>query len=178
MPHLCRLHPRSVRLAVTVLSRHSKLFRRTTVNAGFTLVEAMMSVTLIAILSLMASAGYAKYTAAAKNTAAIADIGKILLTINRYRMNNDGAAPKSLADIRMDTMRDPWGNEYRYLDFAGVKGNGGKRKDRNLVPINSDFDLYSVGPDGNTAGPLTAKASQDDIIMANNGKFIGPASKY
>lgn len=34
---------------------------------------------------------------------------------------------------------------------------GGARKDRFLVPINSDFDLYSMGKDGQSVGPLTAR---------------------
>jgi general secretion pathway protein G len=52
------------------------------------------------------------------------------------------------------------------------------RKDRNLVPINTDFDLYSMGPDGASAAPLTAAASQDDVVRANNGSFIGQAKDY
>lgn len=67
---------------------------------------------------------------------------------------------------------------------GGGAGSGGSgaigqaRKDRNLVPINSDFDLYSVGRDGQTAPALTAKVSQDDIVRANNGGFVGLASDY
>ena len=52
------------------------------------------------------------------------------------------------------------------------------RKDHNLVPLNTDFDLYSMGPDGESASPLTAKASRDDIIRANNGSYIGTATNY
>jgi general secretion pathway protein G len=62
--------------------------------------------------------------------------------------------------------------------MSTVKGNGKKRKDRNLVPLNSDYDLYSQGPDGNSVSPLTAAASQDDIIRANNGGFVGKAEDY
>jgi general secretion pathway protein G len=52
------------------------------------------------------------------------------------------------------------------------------RKDRFLVPLNYDFDLYSVGEDGQTSAPLTADISYDDIVRANNGRFIDLASKY
>lgn len=52
------------------------------------------------------------------------------------------------------------------------------RKDKNLHPINSDYDLYSVGHDGESVEPLTAKKSHDDIIRANNGDFIGYAENY
>ncbi len=52
------------------------------------------------------------------------------------------------------------------------------RKDRFLVPINTDFDLYSMGRDGKSTPPLTAAASRDDIIRANGGAYIGPAKGY
>ncbi len=52
------------------------------------------------------------------------------------------------------------------------------RKDRFLVPLNSDFDLYSKGPDRKSVPPLTAEASRDDIIRANDGGYIGLASEY
>ena len=52
------------------------------------------------------------------------------------------------------------------------------RKDRFLVPINTNFDLYSMGPDGKSVPPLTAQASQDDIIWASDGEYIGPAAQY
>lgn len=57
-------------------------------------------------------------------------------------------------------------------------GIGGARKDRFLVPINSDFDLYSMGKDGESVGPLTAKKSHDDVIRANDGGFYGLAANF
>ena len=47
-----------------------------------------------------------------------------------------------------------------------------------MVPVNSDFDLYSMGPDGDSRAPFTAKASRDDIVRASNGGFIGPVSEF
>jgi len=55
---------------------------------------------------------------------------------------------------------------------------GHARKDRFLVPINSDFDLYSMGKDGQSVGPLTAQKSHDDIIRANDGGYYGLASNF
>jgi general secretion pathway protein G len=46
------------------------------------------------------------------------------------------------------------------------------------VPVNSDFDLYSMGPDGQSKPPFTAAASRDDIVRASNGGFIGPVSDF
>lgn len=62
------------------------------------------------------------------------------------------------------------------------EGNAGgaiqPRKDRFLVPINSDYDLYSMGADGRSVAPLTASMSRDDIIRANDGAFVGLAEDY
>ena len=52
------------------------------------------------------------------------------------------------------------------------------RKDRFLVPINSDYDLYSMGKDRESIAPLTAKKSHDDIVRANDGAFVGLASDF
>jgi general secretion pathway protein G len=46
------------------------------------------------------------------------------------------------------------------------------------VPIKSDNDLWSSGKDGKSVSPLTAKDSRDDILRANNGRFIGLASDF
>ncbi len=80
----------------------------------------------------------------------------------------------------LTTPRDPWGNPFQYLKIEGrnTKGVGKLRKDRGLVPVNSDFDLYSKGRDGKSQSPFTSKASQDDIVRANNGRFIGLVSDY
>jgi general secretion pathway protein G len=64
------------------------------------------------------------------------------------------------------------------LPLTTPAAKGQARKDHSLVPLNSDYDLYSTGPDGATASPLTAQASRDDILRANNGRFVGPASMY
>jgi general secretion pathway protein G len=72
---------------------------------------------------------------------------------------------------------DPWGRPYRYLELSAANP-GDVRRDKNLVPINTDFDLYSVGKDGETVTPLTAQKSRDDVVRANNGAFIGLAENY
>ncbi len=54
----------------------------------------------------------------------------------------------------------------------------GARRDRFLVPINTYYDLYSVGKDGASVAPLTAGPSKDDIVRANDGGFIGLGRLY
>jgi general secretion pathway protein G len=75
---------------------------------------------------------------------------------------------------------DPWGRAYQYLNFsAPIAGIQSKiRKDHNLHPLNSEFDLYSMGADGTSAAALTVKVSQDDVIWARDGSFIGLASDF
>jgi len=76
-------------------------------------------------------------------------------------------------------MLDPWGNNYQYLAIEdNVKAKGNERADKNLVPINSDFDLYSNGKDGVTSRQLTSQNARDDVVRANDGRYYGLASNY
>lgn len=52
------------------------------------------------------------------------------------------------------------------------------RRDSNLFPLNSDFDLYSLGPDGKTCSRISIGAGLDDVIRANDGLYYGLASEY
>ncbi len=146
-------------------------------HRGFSLLELMLATGALATLVALGASGFSSYYDRAKDSAAEGDITRIEAAIELYRTANN-QLPNSLADINMDTVTDPWGRPYQYLNFTGLKGKGPMRKDRNLVPINSDYDLYSVGKDGASVPPLTAPVSQDDIVRANNGGFIGLASDY
>ena len=61
---------------------------------------------------------------------------------------------------------------------GGNASKGKPRKERFLHPINSDYDLYSMGKDGESVEPLTAKKSHDDVIRANDGSFVGLAVEF
>jgi general secretion pathway protein G len=152
--------------------------RRQKNPGGFTLLDLTFAIACAAVLVGIAVPSYMRYVARARTAAAVADIGKIHLAVDSYRISNNDAPPPDLASIGMAAMLDPWGRPYVYLSFNGLKGKGAMRKDKNLVPINTEYDLYSVGPDGASVPPLTAKPSRDDIVMANDGGFIGPASDY
>lgn len=133
---------------------------------------------MVAIIGILSALGVPKYHDAidrAKVAKAIGDLRAIAIDLNGL-----DSLPPSLASIGRGTLLDPWGHPYVYYPFpTGKKGPPpGARKDRFLVPINSMFDLYSVGKDGNSVAPLTAKASRDDVIMANDGGFYGLASNY
>lgn len=85
--------------------------------------------------------------------------------------------PTSFADLPSATKIDPWGHPYVYYNIA-ANGKGGARKDHALNPLNTDYDMYSVGPDGKSKAQITQKDSVDDIIRASNGDYVGPASGF
>jgi general secretion pathway protein G len=151
-------------------------------TGGFTLLELMIVVAIVGILATIAIPSYQKYIEKSKETTAISDIGTIAWKLKAIMMEDPTALPPDLATINFGNILpliDPWGNPYLYLPLYGRPGNlNNARKDHNLHPINSDFDLYSMGPDGQSNKPLTSQKSRDDIIRANDGAFIGKASTY
>ena len=144
---------------------------------GFTLIELMIVMAIIMTLSAIATVNVMAALNQAKVAKAVGDVHALGTDIQMYFLSNS-QYPNTLSDVGMGNFNDPWGNPYQYLNFATVKGKGKMRKDRFLVPINTYFDLYSMGADGKSVAPLTAQASQDDIIWANDGDFVGPASQY
>lgn len=148
-------------------------------RSGFTLLELMFSVCVCTLLVAIAVPTYSGLVSRQKTTRAIADIARISILIERYRTTHGGDAPLALDELGA-IPQDPWGRDYQYLSFdADIPGIKGLiRKDHNLHPLNSQFDLYSLGPDGESRPPLTAKASRDDIVFGRDGGFIGPASEF
>jgi general secretion pathway protein G len=146
---------------------------------GFTLIEIMIVVAIIGTLSAMAVPNYLKYKEMGKIVVAQTDIRIIEKQISIYAIDT-GELPDSLNDLSNSNRIDPWINPYQYLRIDGgdVKGKGKFRKDHFMVPVNTDYDLYSMGKDGKSQSPFTAKASQDDVVRVNNGGFVGLVSDY
>jgi len=136
----------------------------------------MIALAIIGVLIAFGVSAYGPRREGMRVKQAILDIQALQFKIEQEKLEF-GSAPASL-ELLADGLVDPWGNPYQYLSFVDNKGNREVRKDKNLVPINSDYDLYSMGADGDTQSPLTAKVSQDDVIRANNGAFIGLAKDY
>ncbi len=161
-------------MAIAANSTHQARPNRRT---GFTLIELMLVLAIIATLAVMGIPRLYGAVESARIARAISDLRTIETELTPY--DSPGKLPASLAAIGRGNLLDPWGHPYKYLPFPpGQRPPASARKDRFLVPINSTYDLYSMGPDGQTAPPLTSKLGSDDVVRANDGSFIGPASRY
>ena len=150
--------------------------RRRVRARAFTLVEVLAAMTIVGLLMGLAVPQFTEFVERARVVKAIGDLRALVVEIA-----SADSIPASLAGIGRDGMLDPWGRPYVFMKFPPVKGGGhpkGARKDRFLVPINSEYDLYSSGKDGASHAALTPKVSQDDVIVANDGGFVGLAKNY
>jgi general secretion pathway protein G len=175
-------------------------------GAGFTLIELVITFAVAAALATVAIVHYFGYVEKARVARAVAEIESISRAIDALLTDEEAELPDTLADVEADHMLDPWGNPYRYLKIAGGlppgmagsppalpavaappgggPGGGGQpviaqaRKDQFLVPINSDYDLYSMGADGRSKPNLNSQESRDDVIRARDGAYVGLAEFF
>ena len=148
-------------------------------RSGFTIIELLVAIAVLAALAAIAVPSYQNYRNKALVAQAVSDIKSLDVLITQYYADN-AQFPDSLADIGKAGMLDPWKKPYQYLRLSPLDpGKSGQvRKDKNLVPINADFDLYSKGKDGASSPPLTAQASRDDIVRGSNGRFVGLGADF
>jgi len=137
----------------------------------------MLVLAIIGVLMGIAIPKYQDYRERIKQAQAIQDIRVIQILVKSYA-EDSGSYPASLATVGNGGKLDPWGRPYVYLDLTSPKNMGKARKDRRLFPLNSDFDLYSLGKDGVSAAPIGSAVSLDDVIRAAGGGFIGLAKRY
>ena len=150
--------------------------RREIVQAGFTILELLLVTVIIGTLSTMAAPRLDRARTLAQIAATGTNIRIIEAELSIY-IESNFAPPETLAAIGRSSLRDPWGNLFVYQSLFGAnKGNA--RKDKFLVPLNSDYDLYSMGADGKTKKPLSPPDSHDDIIRALDGAYVGLASEF
>ena len=157
---------------------------------GYSLMELLIALVIAGILAVIAIPMFGGsgidcndkdhrlgYTERARVANATGALGEINIRADMFDLNH-GRPPASLVEMGLEDKLDPWGNPYVFTSFEGMQGNGPKRKDHNMVPVNSYFDVYSMGPDGKTATPFTSIPGGDDIVVAGNGQYIGVACFY
>lgn len=148
---------------------------------GFTLVEIIIVMAIVGVVLAIGLPAFHAYMDRSRVLKARVEIGELAKEIKAYE-RKQGQLPAALADLLVSNPaavipNDPWGNPYRYLDLR-VNPVGMARKDKSAAPINSDFDLYSIGKDAQTMLQLNVAVSRDDIVRARDGAFIGLAEEF
>ena len=167
----------AVRIRGVLTSARKRLASSRSVEiTGFTLIELLI---VMGILSVLATIGFFRYTAfieQTKVTKAIADIKQLAQMIEDFNEVN-GRYPETLDELGKGTFNDPWGNPYQYVNIAEDDKMGADkqkaRRDRNQKPINTYYDLWSNGADGDYQQQVNGAKSRDDVIYAWDGDFVG-----
>ena len=161
---------------------HAKTLRKCGIKINaFTLLELMFTVAIVGVLTAIAVPVYNAHRDEIRNQNAINDIYLMKLALERLHTETF-TYPATLAALPSlpNNGIDPWGNAYIYLNIInggpGIRGQ--VRKDQSTNPINSLYDLYSMGKDGATRIQLDNKLSVDDIVLGRDGGYIGLASGF
>jgi general secretion pathway protein G len=132
--------------------------RSALLSRGFTLIEIMVVITILGILAALIVPRVVGRTDDARVAAAKQDIASLLQALKLYRLDN-GAYPSTEQGLkallakptiepipqnwkqggyleRSSMPRDPWSNEYKYLN-PGLRG---------------EIDVFSYGRDGQAGG--------------------------
>jgi general secretion pathway protein G len=139
-------------------------------NRALTLIELLLVVAILGTLSAIAVPTYTDYVTKNNNNTAMLDIRDIESQIERFHALS-GGYPATLAAAGINPPNDPWGHAYIYV-------NPPDRWDKHDKPLNTDYDLLSMGKDGKTDVKLWKTNAADDIIRCNGGAYVGLASEY
>jgi len=125
-------------------------FRHQKKSRGFTLVELLLVLMILALIGGLVLPGIIGKAEGAKVKAAGSQINRLAMAVESYYLDT-GITPDSLDDlvnesgnvpgwngpyVKASSLKDPWGRDYVY-DYPGEHG---------------DFDLYSLGADGQPGG--------------------------
>ena len=145
---------------------------------GFTLVELVIALAIIGVLSALTLNQYLAYIERVRMARAVIEMKDITAQLDPIAYEG-GTLPTSLGAIGFGGRKDPWGRRYVYLKIRGVPAARSRsRKDQFLVPLNTDYDMYSMGKDGLSQPRISVPVSLDDVIRVNDGAFLGLAAKY
>lgn len=139
---------------------------------GFSLVELIIVLVIVAALATVAIPFFSDYMKSARNGRCVADLRTIDKAVVAY-ISDNGNPPSgnNLSVIgSAATLPDPWGRQYVYQNLASPGAI--PLEDEFGMALNTDYDLYSLGWDG-VSGPANTDAGGNDIARHNNGTFIG-----
>lgn len=120
------------------------------VQRGFTLVELLLVLVILALIAGLVLPGIIGKAEGAKVRAAASQISRISMSVESFYLDT-GSAPDSLNElvsepgnvtgwngpyVKNSILKDPWGREYQYRS-PGQHG---------------DFDIFSYGADGQMGG--------------------------
>jgi len=127
-----------------------KRYTRATGQGGFTLVELLLVLVILALIAGLVLPGIIGKAEGAKVRAAASQISRISMSVESFYLDT-GKTPESLDDlveepgdvvgwngpyIKRSILKDPWGREYQFRS-PGQHG---------------EFDIYSLGADGQAGG--------------------------
>ena len=144
-------------------------------SGGFTLVEVTIAGAILGVLAALTMTNYQIYIERVRVARAIVELKGISLHLDTI-VNDGGTLPGSLA-VALLAQNDPWARPYEYRPIAGAPP-AAVRKDQFLVPLNSDYDLFSKGANGVSRAAITHPDSLDDVMRGANGAFLGLARNY
>jgi len=143
---------------------------------ALTILELLVAAAIVVTAAAVAVPIYVRNREAGRVLLAIADIRAMDHEIYVYE-STGGGPPPNLSGIGRGGLRDPWGRPYEYSVNTG-SGTGHDRRDRLFKPLNTDYDLFSKGKDGQTQQKLDQAESVDDVVRALNGAYIGLAADF
>jgi len=133
---------------------------------GFSLVELIVILVIIGILVVIAIPTFTFVRDRAQVSRCEGDLRTLEKDITAY-MIDKSFPPNSLDDIGWGSRNDPWGNPFQYQKPSSYTDISG------VILLNSDFDIFSKGRDGNSTQSLTDVACDDDVIRGSDGGYVG-----
>jgi len=148
-------------------------------NRGFSLVELLMVIAIIGVLSLMAIPQYSNLKNRAQNSRCKSEIRTVEKSIIAYNLDHGSFPTTGNLSLATTTLKDPWGRDYQYYNINGGAGTPYMNVN-GIDPLNTDFDLYSLGVDGATTAKLdpASTTSMDDIVRGTNGSIVSLGRNY
>ena len=143
-------------------------------QAAFTMVELLMVMAILGVMVMLAVPLYSKMVMNVKVSRAISEIRAIEKGILASAAENQ-SYPASLNAINLDSWRDPWDQPYQYLN---IENGGAPRQSEFFEDLNTDFDIYSLGPDGVTTQLVSDADGKDDVVRAADGSWLGIGGEF